>query len=96
MEGQAYKEISPALLEQAYSNARSIESMATYGMESNSAEYVGSTYKGNIVYDYYRDKAGGWWYKTRGIIDGRIVEMEVYIFGRDIKKERAKKWNKNA
>lgn len=94
MSSQGYKEISPDLLEQAYSNARSIESMKTYGMESHSAEYVGSTYKGNIVYDYYRDKTGGWWYNTRAVMNGRIVDMEVYIFGRDIKKERVRHWSR--
>ena len=94
MINQGYIEISPALLEQAYSNARSIESMENYETESHNTEYVGSTYKGDTVYDYYRDKSGGWWYKTRGILDGRIVDIEVYIFGRDIKKERARNWNR--
>lgn len=95
MLSQEYKEISPELLEQAHKNAYSIENMEAHEAEGRSTEYIGSHREGSIIYDYYRDNAGAWWYQNRGVIDGRIVSMEVYIFGRDIKRERARRWNKN-
>ncbi len=94
---QRYKEISRELLEQAYKNAWSMESMAAHGAEGRKTEYVGTCIKGNAAYDYYRDSAGAWWYKRRGIVGGgQIVNMDVIIFGKtekEIKKERWRRWS---
>lgn len=95
MLSQEYKEISPEQLQQAYSSAWSIENMAAHDAEGRSVEYIGSSIKGAIINDYYQDNTGAWWYGTRAIVDGQIVSMEVYIFGRDIKKERLKRWIRN-
>ena len=91
-----YKVIAPEVLEQAQRNAWSIENMAAHGAADRTIEYVGSSRKGKVIYDYYRDSTGAWWYGNRGIVDGHIVSMEVYIFGKEIQKERIRKWNRNS
>ena len=90
-----YKEISPELLERAHKVAYSIENMEAHDAAGRNTEYMGSHRVGDIVYDYYQDSTGAWWYKNRGVLNGRIVSMEVYIFGRDIEKERKRKWDRN-
>ncbi|MBQ3513461.1 MAG: hypothetical protein IJA32_06645 [Lachnospiraceae bacterium] len=91
MEDQEYKEISPELLEQAFNNAWSIENMDSHKKEQLEPEYMGSCTKGNRIYDYYRDNSGGWWYRNRGIVDGNIASMDVYIFGKELAKNRNSK-----
>lgn len=86
MKSQNYKEISPYLLMEARAQAWSKENMAGHGKEHLKTEYEGSYVKGNTIYDYYRDSEGGWWYDVRKIADNRIVSMDVYLFGREIKK----------
>ena len=88
MTNQEYKEISPELLAMAYSSAWSMENMAAHGAEGRTVNYLGSTIKGNIVRDYYRDNTGGWWYKDRMIENGCIVSVEAYLFGREITKRK--------
>ena len=60
--------------------------------EGRKVEYIGSEIKDcAYVFDYYRDNRGDYWYETRWReSDGRIVSMEVHIFGREIKKPRRK------
>lgn len=87
---QDYKEISPALLEQAKGSAWSIESMAGHDAEHRTVNYIGSTKSGHIIRDYYRDNTGAWWYKNRAIVDGCAVSAEVYIFGKEIKRRTKK------
>lgn len=93
MTNQEYKEISPEMLELARGNAWSIESMEGHEADGRTVEYVGSVTKGNIVRDYYKDSAGDWWYKNRAIVNGHIVSMEAYIFGKEITKARYRRWN---
>lgn len=89
MTNQEYKELSPALLEQLKGReVWSMENMAEHGADGRTVEYVGSITKGSIVRDYYRDNAGGWWYKNRAIVNGCIVSMEAYIFGKEITKRK--------
>lgn len=95
MLGQEYKEISPELLKQAYGNAYSIENMEAHGAAGRRIDYKGSRRAGNIIYDYYRDDTGAWWYENRAVVNGCIVSMEVYIFGKDLKKARTPWKNKN-
>ena len=90
MEEQEYKEIAPELLEQAYHNARSIESMDESKKEDK-PEYIGSQIKGNKVYDYYQDDSSDWWYRTRGIVDDQIISMDIYIFGKELNKSKSSK-----
>lgn len=79
--------------EEAYRKARSIESIAAYGVSDYELEYIGSDIrsplnegKGWHVFDYYRDKEGRWWYGIRVLLpDGEVVSMEKYLFGREIK-----------
>lgn len=89
-----YRELSPELLELAFSRAWSIESMAAHGAGDRGVEYIGSKIAGHTVTDYYKDTAGGWWYKNRALLNGEIVSMERYIFGREIDtmKGKRRKW----
>lgn len=85
MANQEYKEISPALLQQLKGgDVWSIESMAGHGAEERTVDYVGSTREGDRIRDYYKDGSGGWWYGNRAIVNGCIVSMEVYMFGKEI------------
>lgn len=93
-----FKAIDPELLEIAHGSAWSIESMAAHGAGGRSVEYIGSSIKGFLnndkrkgkyIYDYYRDTAGAYWFKNRALLSsGEIVSMDMYIFGREIKKEK--------
>lgn len=86
-----YKEISEQELKRAYSSAWSMENMAAHGAADNKVEYIGSAknaHNPNIITDYYKDNAGKYWFENRAIVDGQIVSIEVYIFGRDVTKER--------
>lgn len=80
-----YKEIDAQLLEKIQGGIWSIENRAAHGAGDRSVEYIGSRTERNIVYDYYRDSAGVYWFGNRAVVDGEIVSMERYIFGRDIK-----------
>ena len=84
MNKKEYKEIPPALLEKIKGEVWSIESMAGHGAEGRPVNYVGSTREGNIIHDYYEDNQGKYWYQNRAIVNGCIVSMEVYIFGKEI------------
>ena len=89
MTNQEYKELSPALLEQLKGReVWSMENMAEHGAEGRTVDYLGSTTSGHIVRDYYRDNAGAWWYKDRIRANGRIVSVETYLFGKEIKKRK--------
>lgn len=96
MKRQEFREISPELLQIAYNSAWSIENMETHGAGERSVEYIGSKLSGcmenkggKLIYDYYRDSAGGYWYKNRVLIpSGDIVSMEIYLFGHELRKKR--------
>ena len=85
---EAYKEMSPFMLAQIEGEeVRSMENMETLGAKDRVLEYAGSIIThGYLVRDYYRDTAGEWWYENRAVLDGRIVSMETYLFGRDMTK----------
>lgn len=95
---EAYKQIDPELLQVINGDVWSIESMAAHGAGGLSVEYIGSRIsgyldndkkKGKIIFDYYRDTAGAYWFKNRALLpSGEIVSMDVYIFGREIRKEK--------
>lgn len=92
---EEYREMSADLLALAHGKAWSIESMEAHEAGGRSVDYIGSRTEGNIVYDYYRDSTGEFWFKNRAIVNGEIVSMEKYIFGHEVsKKTRARKWQK--
>ena len=82
MANQEYSEIPRAMLERINGNAWSIESRQA-DEESLELLYLGSARKGDIIRDYYSDSRGQYWYRNRAVVDGCIVSMEVYIFGKD-------------
>lgn len=81
-----YKEISEELFEQAHKNAWTIESMEAHGAEGREVKYIGSRTEGNLIYDYYLDSAGAFWFGRRAIVNEEIVSMEKYIFGHEVRK----------
>lgn len=90
---EEYREISDDLLALAHGNAWSIENMEAHEAGRRSVDYIGSRTEGDIVYDYYRDSAGAFWFRNRAIMNGEIVSMEKYIFGHEVsRKTRARKW----
>lgn len=92
-----YREISPVDLERAQGNAWSIESMEGHDAGGRSVTYIGSKRDEKhpyLIWDYFRDSSGAYWFQNRAIKGGQIVSMDVYIFGREIRKER-KAWKKN-
>lgn len=88
---EGYREISDNLFALAHSKAWSIENMEAHEAGERSVEYIGSRMEGNIVYDYYRDSTGAFWYKNRAIVNGEIVSMEKYIFGHRVSRNRARR-----
>lgn len=71
----------------------SFESMEGHGAEGRKVEYIGSDIPATEgrVNHYYRDSEGAYWYETGWReSDGRIVSMDVHIFGREIKRSRRK------
>lgn len=103
---EEYKVIDPELLKAINGDAWSIESMAAHGAGGRGVEYIGSRIsgyldndksKGQFIFDYYRDTAGAYWFKNRAMLpNGEIVSMDMYIFGREIKKEKyTKQYRKN-
>lgn len=75
--------------------------MEAHGADGRGVEYIGSAIssyldkdrrKGKLIFDYYKDTAGAYWFKNRVLLSsGEIVSMERYIFGREIKKEKYSK-----
>lgn len=43
-----------------------------------------------MITDYFQATGGSYWYENRGIRDGKIVSMDVYIFGHEVKKGKKK------
>lgn len=79
--------------------SHSIESMKEHGAEDDNPTYIGSKI-GKVredgsadVNDYFKDKQGRLWYKSRKRLrDGRIVSMEEYLFpNSDPKKYKRKR-----
>lgn len=76
----------------------SIESMEGHGAAGRSVSYVGSlpgekrkneNGQGEVryIYDMYRDNEGKYWYETCvKLPSGRIVSMEQYIFGKELRR----------
>lgn len=89
---EVYKEIPQELLEQTKGKTWSIENMAAHDAADRPVEYIGSRREGNLLYDYYRDSAGAFWFKNRAVVNGEIVSMERYIFGREIAKKNKRTW----
>lgn len=101
-----FRAINPKLLEKAHGSTWSIGTMAAHGAGTRRVEYIGSDIRGYLdndkrngqrVWDYYRDTAGAYWFKNRALLpSGEIVSMDMYIFGREIKKEKyTKQYRKN-
>ncbi|MCD8329626.1 MAG: hypothetical protein LUC27_02900 [Lachnospiraceae bacterium] len=51
-------------LSEARKKAWSIENMAAHGAENREVKYLGTERKNGITYDYYRDEAGDYWYRS--------------------------------
>jgi hypothetical protein len=85
--------LSPNKVQDIRKNAWSIENRAAHGAIGGSVNYIGSEISGNLsdgkgrmIFDYYRDDAGDYWFKNRALLQsGEIVSMEVYIFGHEIR-----------
>lgn len=92
---QDYKQISPAIGFEAYKEAWSMENRKAHEAEGRGVTYVGSEVRGpldgderngRLVFDYYLDTAGAWWFENRALLpSGKIVSMEMYLFGHEIK-----------
>ena len=95
-----FKQIAPDELEIAYRNAWSLECMEAHGAGGRDVEYVGSQAggpldgerkNGTVIFDYYRDAEGGYWYQTRAWLPDRgIVSMDNYIFDRKRSRSRSR------
>lgn len=84
---EAYKEIPPESLRAIEGNAWSVENMEAHGASERSLEYIGSRTTNGIIYDYYEDNMGEFWYDNWAMLPtGEIVSMERRIFGREIKR----------
>lgn len=88
---EEFRKIAEKDLKVAYANAWSIENMAGHDAEGRSVSYIGNTCRGDHVTDYYIDSAGHYWFGNRVRVDGRLISMEEYIFGRKIKRKKRKK-----
>lgn len=92
---EEFKKISPERLALAHGNTWSIENMAAHGAGGRATTYIGSEVIGHLLYDYYQDSAGAYWFKNRALLpSGEIVSMERYIFGREISTRKGihRKW----
>jgi hypothetical protein len=70
-------------LEEAWNNARSIESLP----EEENISRIGEIRKENRIYVLYQSTTGKYWYKTEIIIDGhRLTEAEA-VFGKMIRRK---------
>lgn len=85
-----YKEIDEEKLKVAFKTAYPVQCMAAHGAEDSAITYIGSTRRGNLITDYFQATGGSYWYENRGIRDGKIVSMDVYIFGHEVKKGKKK------
>ena len=75
------------------SECYSLESMEGHDAEGRKVEYIGSDIPAaaGCVNHYYQENTGAYWYETGWReSDGRIISMEVHIFGREIKRPRRK------
>ena len=96
--GRERKPIPVSLLK-AVGAAWSIENMKGHDAGERSVTYIGSRAGGYLddgearkIVDYYLDSAGGCWYQDLALLpSGRVVSMEVYLFGRELPRKRAKK-----
>ena len=88
-----YCELDKDLYAQISGIAWSIQNMAGHGAEGRSTEYIGSvTAKDNVVFDFYKDTEGDYWYRTRKRLEsGEIVSMDMYLFGFEPGKRYLKK-----
>lgn len=87
---EKYKEVAPEILEVAFKTAYPMRCMKAWEAEGRDTTYVGSCTDGNLVTDYYKDDVGAFWYENRGIVNGQIVSMDVYLFGHEIKRRKEK------
>lgn len=101
-----FREISPELERVAYKEAWNIESMEAHGAGGRGVTYIGSKVSGaldgderngRLVFDYYRDTAGAWWFENRALLpSGDIVSMDMYLFGYEGKRKKGErqKWRR--
>lgn len=93
---QRFKQIPEKLLEEARSNAYSLEKREKQdGLEYLGSEIPGAQKRAGVdswhVYDYFKDSDGEHWYQTRVLLpSGELLSMEEWIFGRKIKKYKRK------
>ena len=99
-----YWEIERGTAAQVRDSAWSIDAMEGHGADGRSVTYIGSMddgqldnsgRRGKMINDYYRDSEGKYWYGNRvQLPDGRLVSMEVYLFGRELKRQTRSKRRK--
>lgn len=93
---QSFKQIPEKLLEEARSNAYSLERREKQGgLEYLGSEIPGAQKRAGVdswhVYDYFKDSDGDHWYQTRVLLpSGELISMEEWIFGHKIKKYKRK------
>lgn len=52
----------------------------------------GDERNGQLVFDYYRDTAGAWWFENRALLpSGDIVSMDMYLFGYERKRKKGER-----
>lgn len=101
---EKFMRIDPNILERVQDCAWSIENMEAHGADGRSVMYIGSVVNGyldgdgrngKLLYDYYIDALEECWYGNRALLpDGRIVSMEMYIFGKEIRKIQTRRRKK--
>ena len=99
-----FKQISPEVLQIAQSTAWSLDNMDAHGAGGREVEYLGSQVngfldndqrKGMLVFDYYQDNTGAYWFKNRAMLPGgAIVSMDFYLFGRKPDRTRSRRHKK--
>ena len=71
-------------LSEAWKNANSMESIPK---DRKGIVRVGIIQKESRVYEFYRDNTGAYWYKTKIIKDGKLLEEQTAIFGKRRRKQ---------
>lgn len=106
MKQYGFMQISPEVLPIAKSNAWSLDNMDAHEAGGRVVEYIGSQvsgfldndqHKGKLIFDYYQDNTGAYWFKNRAMLpSGAIVSMDFYLFGKESKRKlsrrQKKKW----
>lgn len=92
---EIFKPLDPELLAKVREEAWSIENMEAHEADQNQLTYIGGEMEGllgkseddgTLLREYYIDSRGRYWYRNRvRLSDGQTVNMDVYLFGKEIR-----------